>query len=801
MRQRLHRISRWLVLGSLVLTSLLGYLSSQILDEDSFASLLGDSLAEPEVRSLLAEKAIDVAVDASNADAALADVLPDDIALVASPAIELAKPTVADAGAALLGVDAVGASVETAARSVHRQTINAVLADEDVDVTLNALPVLVVVADEIAGDAGARAVVGLDLPDSATAIELGSNQSPLWSAVRTLAIAAGLAFLALVASIITFFVTAPSGRRLEAVRVIGWTWIVGGVIVLLIGWSLLLAGAAAAMALLSPGEAITFSSLSIGGVSVEGSLALSSVLLRPLISSARQSIIVGGVLIGIAHLLGGGSLAVAARESIRRFDVGPLRSALEAAVPTHLRSIRLAIWIVLGVLLLAWPGISARSAITVSVLAGVLLLLLALRTNPGPIARNLRAIAELDVIEPSDRTERSERGSWVRTRLAVVMAIVALVWPSYIDSDVVLLGVITAALMALSHWWEGRPARAEVPHVELVDDQAGGWTPRRVALLGAAAIVCLVVLFVDGEGVPEVSASELESGAPGACNGHAELCDVPLDLVALAGTHNSMSSSELGWELANHGPAIPAQLDGGIRALLIDVLEWTAATDLDAFSDDPAARQIADAALAGDTPPEDGLWMCHALCQLGGTPFRDFLGDLRAFVETHPDEVIVVIIQDETDAGPIKQAIADAGLVEFALAHEPGTPWPTLGEMITSGERLVFLAENEADPDGWYQLAFDGNVSETGFSYALVEDFDCAANRGGDDGAFFMVNHWVETGLPIPEEADTVNSAEVLRDRAAECERVRGRNPGIIAVNFWERGDLLEIVDELNGVG
>ncbi|MDC1390036.1 hypothetical protein N8342_09350 [Acidimicrobiales bacterium] len=63
------------------------------------------------------------------------------------------------------------------------------------------------------------------------------------------------------------------------------------------------------------------------------------------------------------------------------------------------------------------------------------------------------------------------------------------------------------------------------------------------------------------------------------------------------------------------------------------------------------------------------------------------------------------------------------------------------------------------------------------------------------------INHWVETGLPVPAEADRVNAIAVLRSRVDECQTERGRGPGIIAVNFWERGDLLEIVDELNGAG
>ena len=231
----------------------------------------------------------------------------------------------------------------------------------------------------------------------------------------------------------------------------------------------------------------------------------------------------------------------------------------------------------------------------------------------------------------------------------------------------------------------------------------------------------------------------------------------------------------------------------------IDVQYWPQGASVESLELDPEAAKIAASALAIDAPPEDGLWMCHKLCELGGTPFGEFLADLRVFLETNPDEVLVIVIQDEAPADDIVEAIEGSRVDEFAFTHVAGSPWPTLGDMIEANRRVVFLAENEAHDASWYQLAFDGNVSETGFRYSVVEDFDCSESRGGTTGDFFMINHWVETGLPIPAEADTVNSAEVLHRRIEQCLADRGRAPGIIAVNFWERGDLFAVVDALNG--
>ena len=53
----------------------------------------------------------------------------------------------------------------------------------------------------------------------------------------------------------------------------------------------------------------------------------------------------------------------------------------------------------------------------------------------------------------------------------------------------------------------------------------------------------------------------------GACDGHAELCDRPLNEVALPATHNSMSVPLPGWYSADAGAPIGAQLHDGIRGL------------------------------------------------------------------------------------------------------------------------------------------------------------------------------------------------------------------------------------------
>ena len=45
-----------------------------------------------------------------------------------------------------------------------------------------------------------------------------------------------------------------------------------------------------------------------------------------------------------------------------------------------------------------------------------------------------------------------------------------------------------------------------------------------------------------------------------------------------------------------------------------------------------------------------------------------------------------------------------------------------------------------------------------------------------------------------------MNAYEPLLRRARACERIRGRPVNLLAVDFYERGDVFKVVDTLNGM-
>ncbi len=255
------------------------------------------------------------------------------------------------------------------------------------------------------------------------------------------------------------------------------------------------------------------------------------------------------------------------------------------------------------------------------------------------------------------------------------------------------------------------------------------------------------------------------------CNGHVELCDRRLDQVALPATHNSHSAREEGFSQlnANHQSGVAAQLDAGVRGLLLDI-----------YLDD------------GETV------LCHGPCALGRTPHAQVLGTLAAFMQSHVREVVVIIYQDDVEPALVEADFIAAGLEDLVWTWDGG-PMPTLAEMIAADRRLLVSAEFNGPPPTWYHHAWHV-FWDTPYAFANADEFSCELNRGSVDNPLYLVNHWVsEFDLPTQSGAAQVNAFDVLYGRIDLCREESGRMPTLVAVDFFEEGDLFAAVDALNG--
>ena len=347
---------------------------------------------------------------------------------------------------------------------------------------------------------------------------------------------------------------------------------------------------------------------------------------------------------------------------------------------------------------------------------------------------------------------------------------------------------------------------------------------RRIAgtVLATGLVAAIVAAFLAGGG------ADAPAATPASCEGHAELCDRPLDEVVLAATHNSMSAPGRGWFSSEQERGIGGQLQDGVRGLLFDThyadklpngrirTYFRTKADLDLVKNQDGVSDASfDAALRlrerlgfrGEG--KRGMYLCHTFCELGATPLSSGLDEIHEFLVTHPSDVVVVVNQDYVTPQDFVQAVGDAGLARYAFTPPDDDHWPTLREMLDDDRRLVLLAENRAGAAPWYQPAYDRLVEETPFDFPraslltaeAARAASCAPNRGPKSAPLFLINHWVSTDpVPRPSDAAKVNAYAPLLARARECERIRHHLPNLLAINFYKEGDVFRVVDTLNGV-
>ena len=209
------------------------------------------------------------------------------------------------------------------------------------------------------------------------------------------------------------------------------------------------------------------------------------------------------------------------------------------------------------------------------------------------------------------------------------------------------------------------------------------------------------------------------------CNGLVELCDRPLDQVVFAGTHNAMSGADVpGFMFPSHRVGVRRQLEDGIRALMLDVLPGfrvgdAVKTDLDeaelvreklepelGAEGFEAALRIRSRLLEGEAADRE-LFLCHALCELGAVRLVPVLREIREFLILNPREVLILILEDAVPAAEVAAAFAESRLEDLVWRGRVTPPWPTLGEMVASGGRVLVLAENHSEGVPWYHPAWE----------------------------------------------------------------------------------------------
>jgi hypothetical protein len=201
-----------------------------------------------------------------------------------------------------------------------------------------------------------------------------------------------------------------------------------------------------------------------------------------------------------------------------------------------------------------------------------------------------------------------------------------------------------------------------------------------------------------------------------ACNNYPEFCNRKYSNITEVCAHNSPFTTER--NLArNQIYGVTQQLDDGVRML------------------------------QGSAHFVNGtLYYCHTSCDLlnAGT-VEDYLREVATWVEAHPFDVITILFGNsdwdkmDADGKPLVTSsnyvdpITNSGLLQY-IYQPPKTAmelndWPTLGELIIQGKRVITFIDYNFDTDKVpYMLWEFYNMWETAFSPTDVA-FPCDLGR------------------------------------------------------------------------
>ncbi|KAI5868160.1 PLC-like phosphodiesterase [Durotheca rogersii] len=217
------------------------------------------------------------------------------------------------------------------------------------------------------------------------------------------------------------------------------------------------------------------------------------------------------------------------------------------------------------------------------------------------------------------------------------------------------------------------------------------------------------------------------------------------------------------------------------------------------------------------------IQMCHTSCSLlDAGPLETWLGQIRAWMDAHPNEVVTLLIvnSDGKSAAQFGAVFAQSGIAKYGYTPS-GSGWPTLQAMISAGTRLVtFIASIAPSAQYPYLLSEFDHVFETAFEVTSLAGFNCTLDRPASQssaaaavgaGLLPLLNHFkydvLAASILVPDETliATTNSPATAADgnlgrHVQLCTREWGTKPTFVLVDFFSEGPAVAAADAANGI-
>ncbi|KAI5462426.1 PLC-like phosphodiesterase [Mariannaea sp. PMI_226] len=269
------------------------------------------------------------------------------------------------------------------------------------------------------------------------------------------------------------------------------------------------------------------------------------------------------------------------------------------------------------------------------------------------------------------------------------------------------------------------------------------------------------------------------------CNNYVELCTRKYSNVTVVGCHNSPFVRP-GNSGSNQELDVTTQLNDGIRFLQAQI-QWPSNSSVPHF--------------------------CHTSCDLlDAGPITNWLTTVREWVDTHPYDVVTILLGNGNYSKPSLYApyIEQTGILKYAYSA-PYLPmeyddWPTLGELIVRGKRVIMFLDYEANQTAYPWLLDEfSQMWETPFD-PVDQAFPCTVQRPpnlskeSSQNRLYLMNHNLNaefnvfgTDLLVPavsllNQTNNYTGYGSLGLAANNCRSDWGRAPNFLNVDYYNYG-------------
>lgn len=312
-------------------------------------------------------------------------------------------------------------------------------------------------------------------------------------------------------------------------------------------------------------------------------------------------------------------------------------------------------------------------------------------------------------------------------------------------------------------------------------------------LLACTTILTTAIINLMEQIAPTVF--HIRTQAQVGCNGHLDLCDRKYSNITQIATHDSAFVGILPTD--DQEVDITVQLDAGVRFL-------QAQTHRNIFGT---------------------LSLCHTSCFLKDAgSVEAYLEVVKGWLDKHPKEVVTLLLTngDNVKVSEFDEVFSTSGIQPYAYIpgpyHDPSVldSWPTLGELIGNGTRLVAFLDYGAEdtvpyilPEFLYFWETPFDMTDPSFPQCIIdrppslaETPTLAAQR------MYIINHYLDTemmGMDVPDRRDArktnaATGSESIGAQVDLCQLEHGRAPKGILVDYFDRGDVFAVQDMLNGL-